>query len=73
MKLLKTCLFSLNNPVDIHPSPVPVPKCVDNATVIHTVFYRFINTFAERRQPHCERPQTAVQKAANRTPKGGKP
>ena len=58
MKLLKTCLFSLNNPVDIHPSPVPVPKCVDNATVIHTVFHRFIHSHAKGRLLPCERPQT---------------
>ena len=68
MKALKTCLFSLNNPVDIHPRPVPPSPCVDNETVIHTVFHKVINSVAKGGKRPSRMPPTAWQEVAFRPP-----
>ena len=41
---MKTCLFSFNNPVDIHPRAVGPPLSVDNPPLINTLINTFFHT-----------------------------
>ena len=67
---MKTCLFSFNNPVDIHPRAVGPPLSVDNPPLINTLINTFFHTLpfasfrpAIRRLLRCEMRHTERQYA----------
>lgn len=77
MKRLKTCSIASKNLVDIHALPVSRLLVVDNPTVIHTLFHRFINSprevafyLVKGYLLACERLPFTTQKAAYCRAKG---